>query len=78
MPRLRQTLASDAYVARHHRRRHRERLRATRGRRGVLEFADRDDGIELAVTFAGIVAKARLSRRDRDRRQAGDSPLGQA
>jgi hypothetical protein len=37
--------------------------------RGLLELADREDGIELAGQYASIVAKARLSRRDRDRRE---------
>jgi hypothetical protein len=39
----------------------------------LLELAERDDGIEAASQFAAIVAKARLSRRDRDRRKDNDS-----
>lgn len=39
--------------------------------RALLELADRDDGIEVATQYAAIVAKARLSRRDRDRRDNG-------
>jgi hypothetical protein len=34
----------------------------------LLELADRDDGVERAGEYAAIIAKARLSRRDRDRR----------
>jgi hypothetical protein len=32
----------------------------------LLSLIDRDDGVETAVAYAAIVAKARLSRRDRD------------
>jgi hypothetical protein len=35
--------------------------------RALLELAERTDGIELAGQYATIVAKARLSRRDRDK-----------
>lgn len=37
----------------------------------LLALADRDDGVEMAVAYTAILAKARLSRRDRDRRLAG-------
>jgi ADP-ribosylglycohydrolase len=36
---------------------------------GLLEIAEREDGIELAGQYAGILAKARLTRLDRDRRR---------
>jgi|GEM_PF-3611181 len=37
----------------------------------LLELADGDDGIEAATQYAAILAKARLSRRDRERRPDG-------
>jgi hypothetical protein len=37
----------------------------------LLALTDRDDGVEMAVAYTAILAKARLSRRDRDRRNAG-------
>lgn len=36
---------------------------------GFLEVAEREDGIELAAQYASIVAKARLTRIDRERRR---------
>ena len=36
---------------------------------GLLEVADREDGIELAGQYAAILAKARLTRIDRDRQR---------
>jgi ADP-ribosylglycohydrolase len=37
--------------------------------KALLELSERDDGIEVAGQYASIVAKALLSRRDRDRRR---------
>jgi hypothetical protein len=37
--------------------------------RGLLELADRRHGVELAGQYAAILAKARLSRLDRQRRR---------
>lgn len=37
--------------------------------RALLELAERDDGIELSGQFATIIAKARMTRLDRDRRR---------
>jgi hypothetical protein len=37
--------------------------------RALLELAEREDGIELAAQFAAIIAKARLTRLDRDRKR---------
>lgn len=41
--------------------------------RHLLALADHDDGVELAVAYTAILAKARLSRRDRDRRATATS-----
>lgn len=38
----------------------------------LLELSQRDDGIEKASMYAAVIAKARLSRRDRDRRVGDD------
>jgi hypothetical protein len=35
----------------------------------LLELADRPDGIEFALAYVSIIVKARMSRRDRDRRR---------
>lgn len=37
--------------------------------RALLEIAEREDGIEVAGQYASILAKALLSRKDRNRRK---------
>jgi len=46
--------------------------------KALLELADRDDGVEAATQYAAILAKARLSRRDRERRQNGEGDAAPA
>lgn len=40
----------------------------------LLRLAERRDGIELSIAFASIIAKARLSRHERDQREAARGP----